>query len=125
MSKSLRAGCVRRRKILGFVEVVDYLSARAAEPDESSWDWLFRSRPLPNEEIAGMFVGFCSWTYEHLIEGCSANVMLSRRVHPYTSSQLEGVEGPHLGEKGPLWAHLRGMVSYVAVTKNRGSNLLR
>ena len=26
-----------------------------------------------NEEIAGGFVGFCSWAYEHLLEGCSPN----------------------------------------------------
>ena len=53
----------------------------------------------------------CSWAYEYLLEQLSANVMCSRRVHPCTGLQLEGVEGPHVGEKRPLWARLRGMVS--------------
>jgi len=38
-------------------------------------------------------------------------ILYSRRVHPCTGSQLEGIEGPHLGEEGQLRAHLRGMVS--------------
>ena len=88
MFKSLRAGCVGSDKV---VELVDPWSARATEPDGRSWDWLLRSRPQPKEEFASGFIGFCGRADEHLLEQCTADVTYSRRIHPRTGSQLEGV----------------------------------